>query len=304
MQSFYTSLNAMDLLEVNGEDSRKFLQGQLTCELDEIGVGSISFGAACNNKGRVYSNFRILHQENRFLLSMQPGVLTITMQALQKYIPFYKAEMADASQQFNRIGLAGDDAEELLRGISPALPEKNKSASIEGALLINISDHCPRYELWLKPGQDHPFDQILATLAHKEKTAWDVLDHEAGIIFINPQESSLYTPEELNLDLAGFVSFSKGCYTGQEIVARMHYRGKANKRLHSVILKSPETPSHNMLFNSSQTALGNIINLLNKNDNIYIGFIVTKTSTDLKETFWLGDQKAQIAAEIRPLQYQ
>ena len=84
----------------------------------------------------------------------------------------------------------------------------------------------------------------------------------------------------------------------------MHYRGKANKRLHTVILKSPETPTDNVLFNSSQKALGSIINLLNIKDNVYIGFIVIKTSTDLKETFWLGDQKAQITAEIRPLQYQ
>jgi folate-binding protein YgfZ len=304
MQSFYASLNAAELLEVSGEDSRKFLQGQLTCELDKIPVGSMSFGAACNNKGRVYSNFRILHQENRFLLSMQPGILTITMQALQKYIPFYKADMADASGQFNRIALAGDDAAELLKGISPALPEKNQSANIEGALLINISDHCPRYELWLKPGQDHPFDQILATLARKEKTAWDALDHEAGIVFIHPQESSLYTPEELNLDLAGFVSFSKGCYTGQEIVARMHYRGKANKRLHTVTLESPETPTDNVLYNSSQKALGSVINLLNIKDYIYNGFVVIKTGTDLRERFWLGDQKDEIAAEIRPLQYQ
>jgi tRNA-modifying protein YgfZ len=303
MQSFYASLNTMDLLEVSGEDSRKFLQGQLTCELDEIRVGSTGVGAACNNKGRVYSNFRILHQENRFLLSMQPGVLTITMQALQKYIPFYKAEMADVSQQFNRIGLAGAEVEELLKGISPSLPGKNQSATVEGALLINISTHCPRYELWLKPGQDQVFTPILETLAHKDKTAWEELDHESGILFIHPQESSLYTPEELNLDLAGFISFSKGCYTGQEIVARMHYRGKANKRLHRVTLESPNIPADDTLFDSSDNTLGNVINLLNIKDNTYAGFVVIKTNTKLQEAYWLGNKSTLIRAEIRPLAY-
>ena len=89
MQSFYASLNAAELLEVSGEDSRKFLQGQLTCELDEIGVGSMSFGAACNNKGRVYSNFRILHQENRINIRCHVGVGEHTRTGLRKVSIIY-----------------------------------------------------------------------------------------------------------------------------------------------------------------------------------------------------------------------
>lgn len=303
MQSFYTSLNTMDLLEVSGEDSRKFLQGQLTCELEEFPAGSIKLGAACNNKGRVYSNFRILHHEGRFLLSMQSGVLPDTLQILQKFIPFYKAQMNNASKQFNRIGLAGLEAENCLTNIFPELPQKNQTAILEDSILINISRHTPRYELWISKGKEGSFNPVFDTLMSRDDSAWDSLDYDAGIFLITPQESSLYTPEELNLDLAGFISFSKGCYTGQEIVARMHYRGKAGKRLYVVTFSSPQMPVKQSLFDSSNKQLGEVFHLINTEGDCYKGLVVIKTTTELKQNFWLGDEVLPLPAEISQPDY-
>ncbi len=303
MQNFYAPLDSFELLQISGEDSEKFLQGQLTCDLDNFASGSCQLGAACNNKGRVYANFRLLKLGDDFFLSMQPGVLEIAMQTLQKYIPFYKAQMHDASPRFKRFGLAGNQAAELLKNIVSGLPEKNCSANINGNIVINISDNLPRYELWLDINSSAEIQAQIETLPSREKTAWDILDLEAGILLIQDSDSCLYTPEELNLDLAGFISFNKGCYTGQEIVARMHFRGKANKRLFLATFET-EHPAENLtLYDNSGKALGTIFNLRLLNDDNHIGLIILKTSTPLEESFHLAKKEGNSRVMLKPFSH-
>jgi len=300
MQDFHAPLSSLELLQISGEDSGKFLQGQLTCDLEGLAAGSCQLGAACNNKGRVYANFRLLKLANDYFLSMQPGVMEIARQTLQKYIPFYKAQMTDASARFTRYGLAGKQAEELLKNIFPVLPEQNGSATIDGNILINVSDNLPRYELWFDASDCGELQTQIETLPRQEKTAWDLLDLEAGILLIQDSESSLYTPEELNLDLAGFVSFNKGCYTGQEIVARMHFRGKASKRLFLASIESASPGEDLCVYDNADKALGKVFNLLPLNDTQCLGLIILKTDTPVEDSFRLGEKEANIMVKLSP----
>lgn len=303
MQDFHAPLDSFELLQISGEDSGKFLQGQLTCDLDGFASGSCQLGAACNNKGRVYANFRLLKLGDDFFLSMQPGVLEIAMQTLQKYIPFYKAQMSDASHRFKRFGLAGNQAAELLKNIVPALPEKNCSTNVDGNIFINISDNLPRYELWLDDSNSADIQARIKTLPRQEKSAWDILDLEAGILLIQDSESTLYTPEELNLDLAGFISFNKGCYTGQEIVARMHFRGKANKRLFLASFETDAAAENLTLYDNSGKALGTLFNLQCLNDTRHIGLVILKTNTALTESFRLGEEETSSSVMLSPFSH-
>ncbi|MDC1528601.1 hypothetical protein N8600_06050 [Gammaproteobacteria bacterium] len=303
MQNFHVPLDSLELLQISGEDSGKFLQGQLTCDLDGFASGSCQLGAACNNKGRVYANFRLLKLGDDFFLSMQPGVLEIAMQTLQKYIPFYKAQMSDASHRFKRFGLAGNQAAELLKNIVPALPEKNCSTNVDGNIFINISDNLPRYELWLDDSNSADIQARIKTLPRQEKSAWDILDLEAGILLIQDSESTLYTPEELNLDLAGFISFNKGCYTGQEIVARMHFRGKANKRLFLASFETDAAAENLTLYDNSGKALGTLFNLQCLNDTRHIGLVILKTNTALTESFRLGEEETSSSVMLSPFSH-
>jgi len=303
MQNFHVPLDSLELLQISGEDSGKFLQGQLTCDLDGFASGSCQLGAACNNKGRVYANFRLLKLGDDFFLSMQPGVLEIAMQTLQKYIPFYKAQMSDASHRFKRFGLAGNQAAELLKNIVPALPEKNCSTNVDGNIFINISDNLPRYELWLDDSNSADIQARIKTLPRQEKSAWDILDLEAGILLIQDSESTLYTPEELNLDLAGFISFNKGCYTGQEIVARMHFRGKANKRLFLASFETDAAAENLTLYDNSGKALGTLFNLQCLNATRHIGLVILKTNTALTESFRLGEEETSSSVMLSPFSH-
>ena len=229
--------------------------------------------------------------------------MNITIEFLEKYIPFYKAELSDATKNFNRIGLAGAEAEANLKKIVPLLPEKNRSIDVDGHLLINISDNLPRYELWLKQNQDNSFKAVFDSLQEQEKEAWEALDLAAGLIFIHQQDSSLYTTEELNLDLAGFVSFDKGCYTGQEIVARMHFRGRAKKRLYSVSFEAASEPADKTLYGSLEDASNNIFNLLYLKDNKYLCLVVLRTNSNFGKGFWLGNSGEKIPAVVSSLNY-
>lgn len=301
MRSFYATLDYQDLLAVNGQDSEKFLQGQLTCDLAEVMEGMCVPGAACTNKGRVYASFRLLRNDQVFYLAMQGGVLPVAMATLKKYIPFYKAALADAGSRFQRLGLAGPEAEARLAGHLPVLPDRGRSVMQNGCVVLNVSDLSPRYEIWLPAGSANPFADLLAGLTRAEPVAWQVLDLEAGLCFIQPGDVEAYTPEELNMDLAGFISFSKGCYTGQEIVARMHYRGKAGKRLFAVSAQTPSPLTNCTLHDGNGKALGQVFNWLGPEAGHACGQVVLKADTDTNVSYILETGTARIPARIASL---
>ena len=288
MENFFTLLDSQDLLQISGEDSEKFLQGQLTCDLESLLPWYCQLGAACNTKGRVFSSFRLLRTGNAFYLSMQPGIGEITKNTLDKYIPFYKAEMTDASQHFKRFGLAGQQAHEAIEKRVGSLPEIGQAIQINDDILINLGGDMPRFEIWLTQ-ESGALADVSSELIQEDISQWQALDLENGIILINRSETEHYTPEELNMDLAGFINWDKGCYTGQEIVARMHYRGKAGKRLYKVVIEHADPVTGTVLNNSSGNTLGIVFNILYLKNNLIIGVAVLKTSIDPAEAVFLDD---------------
>ena len=287
MDNFFVDLNHLDLLAVTGEDSGKFLQGQLTCDINTASAGRSIRGAVCNNKGRVISSFRLLRLESDYYLEMAPGLLESSKQRLDKYIVFYKAKTSDARPRFHRLGLAGQSAREILTTVFSHLPEAPGEVSHEGdnhlILLNSESKLSPqRYELWLDAESAAPIrekiNQALATAGYLQ---WQLLDLQLGTIEISASEVEEYTPQVLNYDLSGEVSFTKGCYTGQEIVARMHYRGNAKKRMYPVSLQSA-TPLENVsglgiVQADSGLSAGVLIKLLPNGRDSYLGLALIDT---------------------------
>jgi folate-binding protein YgfZ len=299
MHSYYTSLDDQELLEISGEDSEKFLQGQLTCDLSDIDNDQLTLGALCNNKGRVYASFRLLRHADTFYMSLPMGLLDPTRSNLKKYIPFYKAAMADASTRFKRFGLVGTDAQDYLSRTLLEMPESGHARASGEDLVLNLGGSTPRYEIWSATG-DSSLVTGLTDLDKRTMADWKALDMQAGVFLVETADIDQYTPEEANMDLAGFISFNKGCYTGQEIVARMHYRGKAAKRLFLVTFKAATQIRDSDLKNNSGKTLGKTSNILDLN-NISIGFIVLKTDTDLSQPLFLTTEQGPVAVTVTPL---
>lgn len=248
MQNFLVDLNHLDLLAVKGPDSARFLQGQLTCDVNQASAGHSVYGAVCNNKGRMLSSFRLVNAGEDYYLEMQPGLLEANKANLDKYIVFFKAETEDARAIFDRLGVAGAEAETLLAQDFQPLPEQPGDISQNGGHLLiklnNATDHVPsRYELWLAAGDSAAIrGKLQASLDSVPHEKWQLQDIRLGIYHVTQNDVEAFTPQALNYDLAGAVSFTKGCYTGQEIVARMYYRGTAKRRLYPVVLEGPDAP--------------------------------------------------------------
>ena len=223
-----------DYVQVTGTDSKKFLQGQVSCNMDLLSVDKSLSGVLCNLKGRAIADFRAIQAGDAIWLQTETGMGQSLIDVLAKYIVFSKAEISLVSLAGKVIGLFGEDENESLAGPFGDLPIKDNSAVCrEDYIAIRLPAHQSRYQI---VSLTENGETLLARTLEQAKPAtvaqWEMLDIEMGIVVILPHDSEQFTPQLLNYDISGAIDFKKGCYTGQEIVARMFYRSTAKKRLY------------------------------------------------------------------------
>lgn len=235
-------LSQLGLLVVQGTDAAKFLQGQLTCDIRELTDQRVRLGAQCNIKGRVLASFRLLQMDQDTIALLLPNDnLDITLKNLGKYIVFSKAKLHDYRARYRILGCFGETSETSLALVFPSIPNTIDTwTEHQGNYLIKI-DH-ERFECWIK---EEDYTSTITTLrtvcAEEPINAWRLLDIRAGVYWVDSSSSEQFTPHELNYPLINAVNFRKGCYTGQEIVARMHYRGKLKRHTHRLLIHT-DTP--------------------------------------------------------------
>lgn len=238
--AFFCSLSHEGVLAVRGSDAAKFLQGQLTCNLNYLSDTQASLGARCTQKGRMQSSFRILLQGDGVLLAMATELLEPQLADLKKYAVFSKSKLTDESAAWVRFGVS--QADQVLASLGLELPAETDSV-VRSDELIAIRVSPGRAELWGPAAQaDTLRSQLAAQLNEVELNQWLLGQIRAGIGQVMPQTRELFIPQMLNLQAVGGVSFKKGCYTGQEIVARMQYLGKLKRRLYRLSLNANELP--------------------------------------------------------------
>ena len=238
--AFFCTLSHEGVLAVRGSDASKFLQGQLTCNLNYLSDTQASLGARCTQKGRMQSSFRILLEGDGVVLAMASELLEPQLADLKKYAVFSKSKLTDESAAWVRFGLVEADA--ALTALGLDLPPATDSvARHDGLVAIRVSPG--RTELWAPAAQAQSLTtQLSTTLAQGTLNDWLLGQIRAGIGQVMPATRELFIPQMLNLQAVGGVSFKKGCYTGQEIVARMQYLGKLKRRLYRLQLDASELP--------------------------------------------------------------
>ncbi|WP_028240508.1 CAF17-like 4Fe-4S cluster assembly/insertion protein YgfZ [Stutzerimonas azotifigens] len=232
--AFFCALSHEGVLAVRGPDAAKFLQGQLTCNLNYLSAERSSLGARCTPKGRMQSSFRILGEGDGYLLALARELLEGQQADLKKYAVFSKSAIGDESDRWARFGLAGGDTALVTLGLD--LPQEPDRVARAGELLaVRLSDG--RAELWAPAGQAESIrGRLAAQLSEAPLERWLLAQVRAGIGQVFGSTRELFIPQMINLQALGGVSFKKGCYTGQEIVARMQYLGKLKRRLHRLSL--------------------------------------------------------------------
>lgn len=226
------------LLHVTGRDGLTFLQGQLTCDLRRLDQQEVLLGAHCNAKGRMISSAVLARTDDATIgLRLRANIAEPALAALKKYIVFSKAAIAAAD--LAAIALLGDAA--TAQQILGDLPERGRSAVRDGLTLL----HHPSglLEIWTAPVRAMALWQQLSpltTLADIDDLNRHWVEH--GIAEVQAATAEEFIPQMLNYHLVDGVSFKKGCYTGQEIVARMQYRGQLKKHTYRIIGAAPEGP--------------------------------------------------------------
>ncbi|WP_095078457.1 folate-binding protein YgfZ [Pseudomonas sp. Irchel s3h17] len=238
--TFFCTLPHEGVLAVRGSDASKFLQGQLTCNLNYLSDTRASLGARCTQKGRMQSSFRILLEGDGVVMAMASELLEPQLADLKKYAVFSKSRLTDESAAWVRFGLA--DADAALAALGLDVPAETDSVvRHNGLIAIRVSPG--RTELWAAADQAQTLTEKLSpTLAQGTLNDWLLGQIRAGIGQVMPGTRELFIPQMLNLQAVGGVSFKKGCYTGQEIVARMQYLGKLKRRLYRLQLDASELP--------------------------------------------------------------
>jgi len=231
---------------VRGADAAKFLQGQVTCDIQALLSSApqrpSALGAHCTHKGRMLFTFRALFLDNSTIaLIIYRALIPQVMTYLGKYIVFFKAELVDAQSDYQLLGIEGAAVTTVLREAIPDLGDGVNTVTV-GDSMIAIGLGRQRYEILLnnttlsnKPTNYR--NRFLAVSQQRDVDYWTSANIQSGIGEVRPETSGEFIPQMLNLQLVGDgVSFDKGCYTGQEVVARMRYLGKLKRRMYRLRL--------------------------------------------------------------------
>jgi folate-binding protein YgfZ len=238
--AFFCPLSHEGVLAVRGVDASKFLQGQLTCNLDYLSDAKATLGARCTQKGRMQSSFRILLEGDGVLLAMASELIEAQLLDLKKYAVFSKSRLTDESASWVRFGL--NDGDGALVSLGLDLPQET-DAVVRANDLIAIRVSPARAELWVRADQAEEIRaRLAAQLPEGTLNDWLLGQIRAGIGQVFGQTREAFIPQMINLQAVGGVSFKKGCYTGQEIVARMQYLGKLKRRLYRLTLEGSDVP--------------------------------------------------------------
>lgn len=241
--TYLATLTNKQLLLVKGPDAGKFLQGQVTCDVKELNEPVTRLGAQCNPKGRILLSFRALQMNNETIaLRLPASMMESAQKTLGKYIVFSKAKLQDGGNDFALFGLFGDSAAAVASTFFQQLPTTYEGwIEKDGSYLIQLAAN--RFECWVATATVDSFlDAIEKQTQKVSADEWQLLDIAAGIGEVYPESYELFTPQELNYQLVNGINFRKGCYTGQEIVARLHYRGKLKRHMYRFEYKNDQTP--------------------------------------------------------------
>ena len=224
-------LNSWDLISVTGEDRLAFLQGQLTCDLTNLKPGQQTLAAQCNPQGKVWSIFRVVILNDRILLTQPKSVTAKQLPELQKYATFSKVEIKKETE-YQLFGLAGCKSAAYIAKNFDISATHDESSLLDDDQGVIIKQPYPslRYLTVVKNQQAMRLTEDLKDQASVyDDSLWHAMNIASGVAFIEQETSGLFIPQMLNLQALNGISFTKGCYIGQETVARAKYRG-ANKR--------------------------------------------------------------------------
>ncbi len=253
-----TPISHLAILKITGADATQFLQGQLTCNINELTEFNSFFSASCNAKGRTITTLLIYKKNDEYLIILPKELTDKVITKFRMYILRSAVNIQDVTDELCLVGLTTPDPT-LLK----TLPEKQFDVN-QSTTKISLYGQDHRYLMinsvtdassaWNQLYQSHGVTPV-------NSSSWKFQDISTGIPWLTQATSEEYIPQMLNIDKLGGISFNKGCYTGQEIIARTHYLGKAKRELFLAECNPTAMLKGNIQIfkNNSEHAIGKVI---------------------------------------------
>ncbi len=238
VETVVVPLAHLGLLAARGPDTVPFLQGQLSNDVRKLSPTTAQLSSYNSPKGRMLAVLQLFRDSETIFLELNAAVLPAVLKRLRMYVLRSKVTLADDSPQRPALGLSGPAAIAALAAAGLPCPEAPLGAAwSEDTCVIRRQDALGQPRFTVHPPSSALVDVWAALSRHSIPAgtrAWRRLEIEAGVPTVLPETSDHFVPQMCNLDHLGGISFDKGCYTGQEIVARIHYRGAIKRRMTAI----------------------------------------------------------------------
>ena len=217
-------LKRLGMLSCTGDDAREFLHAQLTNDFSALAADRARYAGWCSAKGRLLANFLVVPQAQGFLLQLSRDLAPAVAKRLSMFVLRAKVKVTDASNEWTQFGLWGTGAAERLAALGMPVPTGDLVVAPDAdAVVVRITQQ--HFVLLVKAAQR---DRVPG---NSDEGAWALEEIRAGRPLVVQATQDLFVPQMVNLERLGAVDFKKGCYPGQEIVARTQYRGVLKRRM-------------------------------------------------------------------------
>lgn len=286
-------LTDWSLLHFSGPDTPGFLHGQLTCDVLALQPGTSTYGGYCNPKGRLLATFLLWMDGGGYTMLLPAAIAEAIRKRLTMYVLRAKVKIEDITTRHTCIGIAGSATVADIAALGGTLPDRQHAVTRnEKAIVVHL-----------------PLRRYLAIVAQApvdlaaDDGSWAAADVAAGIPFIVPATQEEFVPQMVNLDLIGALSYTKGCYPGQEIVARTHYLGRLKQRMFRArVAASANAGDKLYCADLGDQAAGMIVAGVAATDGGSDVLAVLRTANAESEPYHLGSLQGP-RLEITPLPY-
>ncbi len=291
---FFAPLTEYGLIAVSGDDAAGFLHNQLTNDVLQLPIDAARLAGYCTAKGRLLATMLVWRMGDEIMLMLPGELLAATLKRLQMFVLRAKVKLRDASAEYAIVALAGEHANPAL---ATRLPQLNHTpygkTESENGCLISLPDAADvARTLWVTPVSQAiaAWPALQDALAPAAAASWQLTEIEAGLPWVTQATQEQFVPQMINFELVGGVNFKKGCYPGQEIVARSQYLGKLKRRMLRAEVSAPTLAAGMEVFSAAdpEQACGMIVNAQKNTRGEYACLVEIKMALAEQGTIHLG----------------
>ncbi|ACA88148.1 tRNA-modifying protein YgfZ [Shewanella woodyi] len=298
-QLIFANLSHMGLMSVTGEQGRSFIHGQVTTDISSLESNQWRWGAHCDPKGKMLASFRTFSVADALFMMMPKDTLAADLPQLAKYAVFSKADLVDVSADWTILGVAGEQAQEWVNNYFGEITQE--LTEIPGGVLLKDGE---RFIIIIENAPSEPLLSSINTPI-QESSAWQALEIQAGLPNLGVSHQGQFVPQMCNVQAINGISFKKGCYMGQETIARMKYRGGNKRALYILSGTSSQTLALDsrleLAIEDGFKKVGTIIELVQSGDQVLLSAVLPNDTENSAKLRVADDETSSLT--IQPLPY-